>query len=202
MSAASLAQAAPPTTRQHGAVAAEFALVLMLLLLLMFGVLELARLMYMFNAIQMAARRAAHAAVNADFSDQAAMATVRQTAIFRASPGGLPLGAPITDAYVRIDYMAQLRSSDGTLANVPIAPANLPACPASNRLACMTDPYDASCISLVRVRICDPATADTCTPARYQTLFSFIPLPVNLPTAPVIIPAQALGFVPGTPPCR
>ncbi|WP_116994474.1 hypothetical protein [Duganella sp. BJB476] len=93
------------------------------------------------------------------------MATVRQTAIFRQGPGGLPLGAPITDAYVRIDYMAQLRGSDGTLTSVPIAPANLPACPASNRLVCMNDPYDASCISLVRVRICDPASAGSCPPS-------------------------------------
>ncbi|RFP28711.1 hypothetical protein D0T21_20490 [Duganella sp. BJB476] len=76
MSAASLAQVKPPG-RQRGAVVAEFALVLVLMLLLMlmlmFGVIELARLMYMFNSIQMAARRAAHAAVNADFSDQAAI---------------------------------------------------------------------------------------------------------------------------------
>jgi len=203
MSAARNASTPPPPGRhRRGAVAVEFGLVLMMLLMLMFGVIELARLVYMFNTVQIASRRAAHAAINVDFSDPAAMAAVRQAAIFRQNPGGLIMGAPITDAYVRIDYLAQARGSDGTLTRVPIPPANLPACPAGNRLACLIDPNGASCISLVRVRICDPASTDDCTPVKYQTLLSFIPLPIKLPTAPIILPAQTLGFVPGTPPCR
>lgn len=181
-----------------GAVTAEFALVLMIFLTVVCAVLELARVMYMFNTLQMVTSRAAALAANADFSNAAAMNAVRQRAVFRTSPGMLAIGAPVTDAHVRIDYLSLAPS--GT-AMTPIAATSLPTCAANNRPICMRDPYDASCVRLVRARICDPAVAGECRNVAYQALFSFINLPIMLPRAMVITPAETLGAPPGQAPC-
>ncbi|HEX8404002.1 MAG TPA: TadE family protein [Duganella sp.] len=182
-----------------GAVTAEFAMVVIVFLVIVCGVLELARVMYMFNTLQMVTQRAAALAANADFSNAAAMNAVRQSAVFRNSPGMLAMGTPVTDAHVRIDYLS-LGAAGGT-AMAPITTAALPACPANNRVTCMRDPYDASCVRLVRVRICDPAQAGECRNVRYQALFSFVGMPLTLPRATAIATAETLGAPPGQAPC-
>jgi len=65
----------------------------------------------------------------------------------------------------------------------------------------MKNPYDASCIRLVRARICDPAATGSCQRVRYQTLFSLVSLPLNLPMATAIVPAETLGAAAGAAPC-
>lgn len=181
-----------------GAVTAEFALVFVLFLLIVGGVLELARVMYMFNTLQMVTQRAATLASNADFSNAAAMNAVRQSAVFRNSPGTLAMGTPVTDAHVRIEYLS-LAGAGGAMK--AISSSALPACPANNRVTCMRNPYDENCIRLVRARICDPALAGECRGVSYDALFSFVGMPLTLPKATAIATAETLGAPPGKAPC-
>jgi hypothetical protein len=186
--------------QQAGAVVVEFAMVFLVFLVLAFGVMELARIMYMFNTLQEVTRHAATLATNTDFTDEAAKSLVRQAAIFRNSPGPLALGAPITDAHVRIDYMSLIRSG-GSMTMTEIPTTSLPACSTNNRITCTKDRNDPVCIRFVRVRICDPGDTDVCASVQYQALTSIISLPVDLPRAEKIVPAESLGFVPGMAPC-
>lgn len=179
--------------------AVEFALVATLFLSVVFGMLELSRAMYLWNTLQEVTRRAARAAAVSDFSDAAAMDALRRRALFRSGAGELPLGAPVTDAHLRIDYLSLALSSDGSLTPTPIAGAALPANPAANLRNCGIDPYGASCIRYVRVRLCAPG-ADACGAVPYQTLVSLIHLPLSLPVSTTVTPAESLGFVPGTAP--
>ncbi|USX17253.1 pilus assembly protein [Oxalobacteraceae bacterium OTU3CAMAD1] len=182
-----------------GTVTAEFALVITLFLAVVCGVVEIARLLYIFNTLQVVTHRAAAAAANADFSDGAAMSGVRQRAIFRASAGTLTLGAPVTDAHIRIDYLALSDAGGGAMNEIPTG--SLPSCPANNRVTCMRNPYDSSCIKMVRARICDPADTGQCVRVAYQPMFSFIAIPLSLPTAPAVMTAETLGAPPGQAPC-
>ena len=61
----------------------------------------------------------------------------------------------------------------------------------------MSDPNGNACIAFVRVRICAVAAADACEALRYRSVFPFVDLPMTIPTAPTIVSAQSLGFVPG-----
>ncbi len=184
---------------QAGSTALEFGIVLILFLSIAFGALELARAMYLYHTLQMATQRAAALAAKTDFSDAAAMSAVRQQALFRSSPGPLILGSPVTDAHIRIDYLSLSNAGAVTMSAIPAA--TLPACPANNRITCTRDPYDASCIRLVRARICEPAQADACNNVPYQSLFSFVSLPLSLPKATAIVPAETLGATAGALPC-
>lgn len=185
---------------QAGGFVVEFAILLVVFFAFIFGVLELARMMYLFNTLQEVTRRAGELAAVTDFSDATAMASVRHAAVFRDSAGGLRLGTPITDQHVRIDYMSQPRGATGDLPREPIATGSLPSCPAGNRLTCLRNPNDGSCIRFVRVRICDPADATACNPVPYETAFPLIEIPVTLPTSTTIATAGSLGFTPGAPP--
>lgn len=187
------------TRRQAGVAAVEFAIVVIIFLTLMFGVLELARSMYLINTLKEATRRAATAAANVDFRDTARLDSLRQAAIFRSSHGLLLLGDPVTDANIRIDYLAATRAADGSLSLTPIA--TMPACPARNRVICTNDPNDSSCIRFVRARVCQSADDGACNALPYKTSFPFIDLPFHLPTAPTIASAESLGFVQGQLPC-
>lgn len=191
----------PPRQRQNqaGSTVAEFAVALLILLMFVCAVLELARLMYLYNTLQVVTQRAAALAANVDFKDAAALGGVRQKAIFRDSAGDLILGAPVTDAHVRIDYLSL--SGAGAAMMTPIADASLPACAANNRVVCMADPYGAGCIRLVRARICDPSESGVCKRVAYQALFAFPGLGVALPTATSIVSAETLGAPPGRAPC-
>jgi hypothetical protein len=110
-----------------------------------------------------------------DFRDTAAKDALRQRVIFRTSAGKLILGEPVTDEHIRIDYMALVRSSDGTLTMTPIPDAALPSCPMRNRFICTEDPSSTSCIRFVRVRICEPGSGNGCDPVGYAPLVSIVP---------------------------
>ena len=177
--------------RQRGGAAVEFAIVVVIFLTLVFGVIEFARAMYICNTLQEVTRRAAALATSTDFSDSAAMQRVRERAIFRTSPGFLMFADPISDANVKIDYLAITRSG-ADLATTPIPSGSLPASPARNLQVCMSDPYDAGCIRLVRVRIC-VSGGTQCDPVPYQTLVSLIRIPFSLPLSTTITNAETLG---------
>jgi len=186
---------------QAGAFAVEFAIVLTLFLTLVFGVIELARAMYLFNTLSEVTRRGASAAANTDFRDETAKDRVREAAVFRSSPGLLLLGDPVSDQHVRIDYLSLAHNGDGSMSLTPIPAGGMPSCPARNRLICLEDPNNPSCIRFVRVRVCDPADTGACNQVTYQTILPFISLPIRLPTSTTVVPAESLGFTPGMTPC-
>jgi Flp pilus assembly protein TadG len=187
---------------QTGAAGLEFALVSIVLFTLLFGIIEIARVMYMYNTLAESTRGAARAAANIDFHNTSGLSLARQQAIFRQSPGALVVGDPITDQHIRIDYLSLARQGNGSLAMTPILPGSLPGCPSRNRQNCLTDPYGSSCIRLVRVRVCNPGAGNECDPVQYQPLFGLIPLNISLPTSTTIVNAESLGYNAGDALCN
>ncbi|MEF9926974.1 MAG: TadE/TadG family type IV pilus assembly protein [Massilia sp.] len=182
-------------TRQRGVAAVEFAVVAVVFFMLFFGIVDIIRALYICNILQEVTRRATALAVNSDFSDATAMLNVRTHAVFRTTRGALLFADPITDDYVKIDYLHIPATSDP----VPIG-TGMPASPRQNRINCTSNPNAANCIQLVRVRICLPGSASgVCDPVSYQTLTSFVPFSFGLPTATTIARAETLGMPPGVP---
>jgi hypothetical protein len=176
---------------QRGGAAVEFAFIVLIFLTLIFGIMELARAMYICNTLQEVTRRAAALAANTDFSDPVAMQRVRERAIFRTSPGFLMFARPVTDANIKVDYLA-VTPAAASLAMAPIPAGSLPADPERNQEICTGNPNDAGCIRLVRVRICLPGGAG-CDPVPYQSIVSLIPIPFPLPKSTTIVTAETLG---------
>jgi len=188
-------------TSQSGTAAVEFALLASVFFTFVFGVIEFARILYVYNTLQEVTRRAAAAAVNIYPLDHGSLDTVRQAAVFRVEAGELVLAPPVTDQFVRIDYLGLSRASDGSLSTVPIPEASLPSCAAVHRQICMDDPNAANCVRFVRVRICDTADGSTCNFVKAGLVFPLVPLSVPLPKATTITPVESLGYKPGTMPC-
>jgi Flp pilus assembly protein TadG len=186
---------------QVGAFAVEFALVILAYFTLVFCVIEVARLVYVWNTLQEVTRRAATAAANTDFTNVSANNLVRQQAIFRNSAGTLAAGSPVTDAHVRIDYMSLARASDGSMTLTAMPSGSIPSSPARNQVACTADPNSAGCIRFVRVRICTPGTDPTvCDPVQYVPLLPLITVSaLTLPMSTTIASAETLGYEPGQP---
>jgi hypothetical protein len=191
----------PPKLLQNGTAAVEFALLAILFFTIVFGVLEFARVMYVFGTVQEVTRRGAAEAAVTSHRDTAALNRIRQNSIFRDSPGELLLGWPITDRNVRIDYMALTRQNDGSLSATEIGDGQLPACPRRNREICLADPNAPTCIRLVRVRVCADDGATACTPVNYRTFFPLIPFPVKVPRATTISVVESFGSMPEGTPC-
>lgn len=177
--------------------AVEFALLVGVFFVFVFGIIEVCRMAYIYNTLQEVTRRGANAAAATDFSDRTAMSTIQQNAIFRNSPGELLLATPVSDQHVRIDYLALVRQSDGSTNMVKIPDGSLPSCTARNRQICMADPNATNCIRFVRVRVCDIANTATCDAVSFVPISFLVTLAVKLPTAPTIVPAESLGFLPG-----
>ncbi|MRX07439.1 pilus assembly protein [Pseudoduganella sp. FT25W] len=186
--------------RQRGATAAEFALCAVIFFGAVFFLIELARALYLLNTLQEATRRAAALAAVSDFSDPAAMDRVRQAAVLRDGPGALPLGAPVTDAHIRIDYLSLARTASGVMTMTPIPAASLPACPARARIQCVANPNGDSCIRFVRVRLCAPGAGD-CQAVPYQPLLPLTAIKLPLPQVAATAKAESLGFQPGSALC-
>lgn len=176
---------------QAGTTAVEFALTATVFFLFLFGIIEMARVVYFMNTMREVTRAAAHAAAKTNFADGAAMDIVRRHAVFRTTSGPLLAAAPITDQHVRIDYMALVRvGPKQVLTWIP----NLPANPMLNRSTCIADPNDATCIRFVRARICQPGAPGVCNPVPYTGLVPIIPFTFNAPTATTIVTAASLGL--------
>ena len=182
-----------PGRKQRGVAAVEFALLVIIFFSLVFGVLEMARVIYMFNILQEVTRRAGTLAANSNF-DKDSLDTVRSQALFSEKNGKLVFGAPITTEYLKIDYLTVSRDGS-TGAVTPQALSSLPSSPEQNHANCVTNPYGSNCIRLVRVRICQPGGGDGCTPVPYQMQFPFIDLSgLSLPRSETIVPANTLGY--------
>lgn len=181
-----------PLKTQAGTAAVEFALLVLMFLVLVFGIIELARLLFVFNTVHEVTRRAAAEAMHVYPRDTDAIAKVRQFAVFRSSPGNLVLANPVTDQHIRLDY---LRS------DLSVIPEGAwPADAATNRRICMSDPRAPTCIRFVQASICNPAVTDQCDKVTVQMLLSLIDMRVPLHRATTIVPVESLGYVPGTMP--
>jgi hypothetical protein len=184
----------------RGATVAEFALCAVVFFGVVFFVVEVAHALYLWNTLQEVTRRAAYAAAVSDFSNPAVMNSVRQSAVLRDSPGMLLMGAPVTDAYVRIDYLSLTRNADGSLSSTPIPVGSLPACPVQARINCAANPFGGNCIRLIRARICAP-DAEDCGDVAYQPIFPLVDINLLLPQSPTMTRAESLGFQAGSSLC-
>jgi Flp pilus assembly protein TadG len=186
---------------QHGAFVVEFALIVLVFLTFTFCVIEMARMVYLWNTLQEVTRRAATAAATTDFTSVSAMNLVRQRAIFRSSPGMLVLGDPVTDAHIRIDYMSLARASDGSMTLTAMPTGALPSSPTRNQVTCMADPNSSTCIRFVRVRVCaSDSAAGGCDPIPYVPMMPLIPATsLTLPPSTTIAKVESLGYEPGQP---
>ena len=181
---------------QRGVAAVEFALIAVVFFMVLLGIAEFGRIMYVWNTTQEVTRRAAREAVVRDFS-AAETAAIKREAIFQAGTSGtvsLPAGVEITNTTVRLVYL----TVDAGGNTVAITAGNMPADPADNISAC----GDAarmfiSCIRFVQACI---AVDDTCVSAiPYQPMVVLlgnlgIDLAINIPASTVVMPAESLGF--------
>lgn len=181
--------------RQSGGAAIEVAMITIPFLLTIFGIMELARSMFVINTLQEVTRRAAAGAANSNFHEPA-LSTVRQQAVLRKSPGPLILSDPVTDQHVRIEYLALIRNADGSTTPTVIPTSSLPDTPEKNLAICTADFNAPTCIRLVRARVCDPAFTAECAPVKYKTIFPLVQLTIALPASTTIVPAQSLGYIP------
>lgn len=180
------------TSKQKGAAAVEFALLAALFFTLVFGILEIARLIFLFNTLPEVTRRAAAMAINSPF-DQGSQENIRRRALFPDKAGNLVLGAPVTPAHLQLEYLSLSRGANGALTMEPIT--SMPVSPEDNRLNCLANPYGESCIRFVRVQVCQPGAANACTPVPYQMLFPLINLSgLSLPRSETVAPAQTMGY--------
>jgi uncharacterized protein (UPF0333 family) len=178
--------------RQRGIAAVEFALLVPFVLLLIFGIMEFTRLMYLRSSVQQVTRQAARAAAVTNFKDSAAMAAMRKRAMF--GEGKIPMGGDINQDYIAIDYFS-------VAANGAMVPVNIIGnCPTRNIVNCAQDPYGAQCIRLVRARFCLPGSGSACAPVPFRPmlpLFDFLfesgAARFPLPSANVIVVAESLG---------
>jgi hypothetical protein len=182
---------------QGGVFAVEFAMLALLFFLFLFAMLELARAVYVWNMVHEITRRAARGAAVNDFSNAGALQAVRAHAVLRATPGMLPLGGGISDAYVRIDYLSQ--AAGGALAAVPVTV--MPGCPQRNRINCLDDPHGASCIRFVRARLCVPGDGARCERVPYRPVLPLLGVmfpsgagAVRLPSGTTTAVAESLGY--------
>jgi hypothetical protein len=181
---------------QRGVAAVEFALIAVVFFMILLGIAEVGRIMYIWNTAQEVTRRAAREAVVRDFS-AAETAAIKREAIFQAGTSGtvsLPAGVEITNATVQLIYL----TVDAGGNTVAITAGNMPADPADNISAC----GDAarmfiSCIRFVQACI---AVDDACAPSiSYQPMVVLlgnlgINLAINIPPSTVVMPAESLGF--------
>ena len=189
---------------QRGTAAVEFALLASLFFLIIFGIIEVTRMLYVYGTLQEVTRRAASSAVHVYPTDTAGIARLKYAALFRTGPGELALAPPVSDAHLKIDYLALTRDpDDGELSLAPVAPGSIPNSAARNRQLCMANPNAADCIRFVQVRICGTPDdgAGECPLVRSRMLLPMIDLRVPLHRSTTIVPVESFGYVPGESPC-
>jgi hypothetical protein len=176
------------TQRELGAAAVEFAFVVLVFFVLLLGIIEFGRFMYVWNTVQEVTRLAAREAVVSSFTN-AEQDRVRRMAVFSIANSGnpsLPGAAEVSAAQIDIEYLNQL--------GVPVSA--LPDDPAGNVEECLDN--SSRCIRFVQVRVCEQGNGNQpCSPVRYEPmvgLFNF--LDIEIPASTVIMPAESLGYAP------
>ncbi|NHZ97501.1 TadE family protein [Massilia sp. CCM 8734] len=173
----------------RGVTTVEFALTLPIFLLFMLGLLEVARAMYLWNALSDATRGVARAAAMTNPADSDALAALSARASVAARAAGMSLGAAGLDGKIVI---AHLRSNFD-----PVSAR--PACPSRNILNCNANPNGETCVRFVQARLCAPGSGPECTPAEYKPLFSgkLLNWSFTYPTFATVTPAGSLGHQSG-----
>ena len=174
--------------RQRGVAAVEFALISIFFFTLVLGIVELGRILYIWNTVQEVTRHAAREAVVRDFATD--VDAVQREAIFNGGSSGtvyLPGGPEITSANVNIAYLDANQN--------PVNPP--PSDPADNISACGDVTRTTSCIRFVRAEVCDTTS---CGGVNYKPMINFLlgavgaNFAVHIPVSPVVMPAESLGF--------
>lgn len=174
------------TRRERGATAVEFALCSLLLFTFIFGTIEVARALFLWNTLATITARGARSAALVDFNDTAGKTAALINALSIAGPDDTMFLAPeITHANLVIDYLR----ADGTTRIDP------PPCPARNVANCMANPMGGDCVQFVRVRLCKQGTA--CDNVPYAPLFG-LPgldaLKVDMPWFAAVVPVESAGM--------
>jgi Flp pilus assembly protein TadG len=167
----------PSNHKQQGVAAVEFALVAMLFFTILLAIIEIGRMLFIFNTMQEMTRRGAREAV-VRWVDAASQADIKSIAVFNGA--SMPANPDLTAANITITYLQK----DG-VTEVTTLPGN-PANPGDNLSACGDSTRIANCIYYVRVSI----TGATFTPM--MGLFDFLTMP--LPSSEVTMHAESLGF--------
>lgn len=174
----------PGSKRQRGAAAVEFALVAMVFFLVLLGILEFGRLLYLWNTTQEVTRRAARTAVVRWMNDADA---VQREAIFRGGESGtvtLPAGAELNNASVNIRYLSAYDPATGTTAEVDPPPESAQ----DNITACLDVLRTNSCVRYVEASVSNVS---------YVPMVGLFPwLAIPLPVSTVTMPAESMGYRP------
>lgn len=187
---------------QGGTAAVEFALLAVVFFTLVFGIVEVARLMYAYNTLHVVTRRVAQAAAHVYPLETTRINELKYAAMFRNSPGELMLAAPVSDLHIRIEYLALTRSGNsGALTLTPVDTASLPPNAAQHRQLCMNNLNAPNCVRLIQVSICDPSDSRDCQRVRSNMMLPLVDLRVALHRATSIATPASLGYVPGDSPC-
>jgi hypothetical protein len=171
--------------RRRGSATVEFALCALVFFLFAFGIIEMARVVYLWTTLAEATHYAARLAAVANPADGAALTAVRSAAVLRASPGPLVLGGGIDERYFHIDY----QNASGVYSDTG-------PCPQENLARCAENSSSGACVRYVRVRLCLPGGG--CDPVPYQPLMGFTELigrgSVLLPDFQAVAPVGNLGY--------
>ncbi|WP_256081697.1 TadE/TadG family type IV pilus assembly protein [Massilia sp. YIM B04103] len=157
--------------RQRGAAAVEFGLLCLIFLTIVLGILELGRMLYLYNTMQEVSRRGAREAV-IRWVDQGT--AIKTEALFGGS--SVPAGAEITASNIYIRYLNAAGNEVATL----------PSSPGDNMSACSDITRTDQCIYSVSVSL------ENVTYVPMVKLFTF--LNIALPMAKVTMHAESLGF--------
>lgn len=187
--------------RQRGVYAVEFALVALIFFLMVFGIVEFARMLYVFNTVQEVTRIAASATVHENFRNTIRLQQIREASVLRSTPGVLPLGAPISDQHVRIEFLASFDNGSGKTEMHVIPENQLPSCPMNNRHICMANPNASNCVRYVRARICEPGNQAICEKAQVTLMIPMVSFTVEVPHASFVLPVESLGYMPNMAAC-
>lgn len=182
-----------PNIVQRGVAAVEFSLLALIFFTFVFGIMEVARMMFVYNTLQEVTRRAAAAAIYVYPNDTSAIAKLKQDAVFRTSPGELVLTPPVSDQHIRLSYLKF---------DLSVIPETAwPNDAAKNRQICTGNPHAANCIRFVQAQVCDPNIANICQPVTSKMIVPLIDWTLSLHRATTITPVGSLGYVAGTAPC-
>lgn len=169
---------------QRGAAAVEFGMVAMVFFLILLGIVEFGRLLYLWNTVQEVTRRAAREAV-VRWTDEEP--NIQCEAIFAASGcastgAELPGGWEVQNASVSIRYLSAYDSATGIGTDASPEPTSA----ADNLAACLDAARSNSCIRFVEARLVGVS---------YQPIVGlFSALAIPLPPSTVVMPAESMGY--------
>lgn len=182
-----------PSKKHQGSAIIEFAFILPVFILLIFGIFEFGRIFYLFNTIQEVTRRAAREQV-VNYASSANQ--IRTNAIFGGTH--LPAGAEISSAEILIGFYPNFGAADSDTSedledSIPISKLD----PANQIKTCGPDGNsgDPECAKFVKTLIknveYDPMIG--LFEGSQISWLEFANLRITLPPSTVIMPTESLG---------